>query len=376
MTLAAPSSTLQHASAGPMGNEGKTGRIGALDGWRGLAILLVLVDHAGEMMRKGRLHTATRTGATGVGIFFALSGFLITTILLAEQNKFGHIDLLRFYLRRVFRLLPSVLVFLGALFILRELHILPMPGVQLLAPLLLFRNYISGDWGVGWYTSHFWSLTVEEHFYLIWPLLLLATRANVKVLTAIALGIAAWREVSLHYRLFPGLWAPGRTDIRIDSILWGCILAIVLAHPQMREKLTKVFSGWVLFALLIVDVVSNILHGQHYYSAFEPVILALLVVWPILHPASALRRFLDLPALRAVGAISYSLYIWQQMWLLFPGVPVLFPRLQTFPVNLVVSFLCAIASYLLVEQPFIRLGRRVVPPAGQSANPSEQVAAA
>jgi peptidoglycan/LPS O-acetylase OafA/YrhL len=341
-------------------------RIGALDGWRGFAILLVLVDHAEETSRSRWVHAATRTGATGVGIFFALSGFLITTLLLAEKAKSGRIRLGRFYLRRVFRLLPSVLVFLGTLFCLRQLNILPIPMVQLLAPLLLFRNYIGGNWGAGWYTGHFWSLTVEEHFYLIWPLLLLATRANLKWLAGIALSIAAWREVSFHLNLLPGPWAPGRTDIRIDSLLWGCILAVVFSRPALREKLGKTLNAWVMLALVAIDVASNALHGWHYYSAFEPIILALLVVWPILYPQSGLRRFLDLPALQAVGKISYSLYIWQQLWLLFPGVPMPFHTLQSFPVNLVMSFVCATASYFLVEKPFIGLGRRVTSSTAQT----------
>ncbi len=345
-------------------------RIGALDGWRGFAILLVLVDHAGEMAQSRWVHAGTRLGATGVGIFFALSGFLITTLLLGEKAKSGRIRLGRFYVRRVFRLLPAVLVFLGTLFCLRELNILPIPTVQLLAPLLLFRNYIGGDWGAGWYTGHFWSLTVEEHFYLIWPLLLLATRANLKWLAGIALSVAAWREVSLHYNLLAGPWAPGRTDIRIDSLLWGCILAVVFSRPELREKLRKALNAWVMLALLAIDVAANVLHGQHYYSAFEPIVLGLLVVWPILYPASGLRRFLDLSALQAVGKISYSLYIWQQLWLLFPGVPMPFHVLQSFPVNLLMSFVCAAACYFLVEKPFIELGRRVTSsPARTAAQP-------
>jgi peptidoglycan/LPS O-acetylase OafA/YrhL len=346
-------------------------RIGALDGWRGLAILLVLVDHAAEMSRTPWIHKVTRTGATGVGIFFALSGFLITSLLLSEQQKRGRVRLGGFYLRRLFRIVPSVLVFIAVLACLRAAGVLPIPNLELLSPIFLFRNYIGGNWGVGWYTGHFWSLTVEEHFYLIWPLLLLATRANLKVLAGLAIAVAGWRAVSLHYQLLPGPWAPGRTDIRIDSLLWGCILAIVCTRPELREKLKRGLTGWVMLALVAVDVASNIRNGQHDYSFFEPIILALLVVWPVLHPASALRRFLDHPVLGFFGRISYSLYIWQQLWLLMPGVPMPFPRLQTFPVNIVMALACAVVCYYTVEEPFIRLGRRVAALAApQTAHPS------
>ncbi len=348
-------------------------RIGALDGWRGVAILLVLADHAGEMSNNPWIHKATRTGATGVGIFFALSGFLITTLLLAEREKLGRIRVGSFYVRRVFRILPSALVFLTALFCLREFNILPVTRLQLASSLFLFRNYIHSDWNAGWYTDHFWSLMVEEHFYLLWPMLLLATRANLKALTGIALAVAGWRAVSLRYHLLPGPWAPGRTDIRIDSLLWGCILAIMFTRPELREKLKHAAAGWVMLLLIAIDMLSNFLHGQHDYSFYEPIILALLVVWPILHPASGLRRFLDLAPLRFVGGVSYSFYIWQELWLLFPGAPAPFHRLQAFPFNLAMAFFCGVTSYYVVERPCIQWGRRLTRSAAKpSLNPSPQ----
>jgi peptidoglycan/LPS O-acetylase OafA/YrhL len=345
-------------------------RIGALDGWRGAAILLVLVDHAGELSHNPWVHKLTRCGATGVGIFFALSGFLITTLLLRERQKLGRIRVGAFYCRRVLRIVPSVVVFLGALFCLRELHILQVTRLELASSLFLFRNYIPSNWGTGWYTDHFWSLMVEEHFYLLWPLVLLTTRANLKALTAIALMVAGWRAVSLHFHLLAGPWAPGRTDIRADSLLWGCILAIIFARPELRERLKRAIPGWVMLLLVAIDVASNILHGQHDYSAYEPFILALLVVWPILYPDSILRQSLDLAPLRFVGTVSYSLYIWQQMWMLFPGAPMPFPRLQAFPLNVVMAFCCGVVCYYAVEKPFIQLGRRLIlRPANQERNP-------
>jgi len=355
-------------------------RIGALDGWRGVAILLVLADHAGETSNSSAIHAATRVGATGVGIFFALSGFLITSLLLAEKRKLGRIRLGDFYRRRFFRIVPPVLVFLAALLLLRRLGLVPVTNLQVLSSIFLFRNYLHSDWGAGWYTGHLWSLTVEEHFYLFWPLLLIATRARLRPLVALALSVAAWRAVSLHYHFLAGPWAPGRTDIRIDSLLWGCIVAIVLTRPGLRDRFKRGFTVWILLFLILVDIGSNIGHRQHNYSFYEPVILALLVVWPVLHPKSVLRRLLDAPLLKFVGTISYSLYIWQEMWLLFPRTPVLFPRMQAFPVNIVMAFCCAIASYYLVEKPFIGLGRRLTARAPGAAAPSapsfHQIAAA
>jgi peptidoglycan/LPS O-acetylase OafA/YrhL len=332
-------------------------RIGALDGWRGMAILLVLIDHAGELSHSSLIHKATRVGATGVGIFFALSGFLITSLLVSEKAKTGRILLARFYVRRIFRIVPSVLVFLLTLLCLRYFGLLQVTNLQVASSLLLFRNYIPSDWGAGWYTAHFWSLMVEEHFYLVWPLLYIFTRANVKILTALALAVAAWRAVSFHFHLLPGPWAPGRTDVRIDALLWGCILAIVFSRPEWRDKLKRMLSGKLLLLLVFIDIVSNLGNGQHNYSVYEPIILALLVVWPILYSNSVLRRILDLRALALIGKVSYSLYIWQQLWMLFPGAPMLFPRLQAFPLNVLIALCCGVASYYGVEKPCIELGR-------------------
>ena len=333
-------------------------RIGALDGWRGIAVLLVVVDHAAEMSGSGWIHRVTRTGATGVGLFFAMSGFLITSLLLEEQTRHGRIRLGAFFVRRFFRIVPSMVVFLAVILCLRQLNILQVTWLHISSCVLLFRNYLGGDWGAGWYTGHFWSLMVEWHFYLLWPFLLRLTKAKLPVLISLALAVAGWRAISLHYHLLPGPWAPGRTDIRIDSLLWGCILAIAFTRPRIREKLKGWTPAWAMLLLVLVDVASNVIHGQQNYSAYEPPILALLVVWPLLHPANALRRFLDRPWLCFLGRISYSVYIWQQIWLLFPGTPMPFPRLQTFPVNVALAFACGIASYFVVEEPFIRLGKR------------------
>jgi peptidoglycan/LPS O-acetylase OafA/YrhL len=347
-------------------------RIRALDGWRGVAILLVLIDHGAELSHSGLIHKATRVGATGVGIFFALSGFLITTLLLREKKKWGRIDFGKFYLRRVFRILPPVFTYLASLVVLAYLHKLQISRLDLLSCIFLFRNYLVTNylvtnWGWSLYTGHLWSLMVEEHFYLFWPFLLVFTRGNLKALMGLSLSVAVWRAVSFHYQLFPGVWPPCRTDVRLDSLLWGCILAIMLSDPKWVDFLKRRLSGWIIAALVAIDIVSNVRHGQHDYSWFEPIILALLLVWPVLFPDTLLGRPLETKLLRWIGRISYSLYIWQQFWLLFPTAPKVFPSLQQFPVNIGFAFACAIVSYYMIEQPSIALGRRLIALTDRSA---------
>jgi len=116
-------------------------------------------------------------------------------------------------------------------------------------------------------------------------------------------------------------------------------------------------SGKVMLCLLALEILPTFERGPHYYSFYEPIVLSLLLVWPILHAKSMLRIILDSPVLVSLGKISYSLYLWQGFWLLFSATPKPFPRLQSFPANIILALLCAIASFYLVEQPFIKLGR-------------------
>jgi len=347
-------------------------RIPAFDGWRGIAILLVLVDHAAELTHSGIIHKVTRVGATGVGLFFALSGFLITSRLLEEHGRSGKIDLKKFYIRRAFRLLPPTMMYLTVLAILTVLGVIAVTREQWFSSLFFYRNYIpAAIESSGWFTAHFWSLNIEEHFYLLWPALLLLTRRRLFVPITLAFSVAAWRYTAGHCEMFStDLWFPGRTDVRLDSLLWGCILAMVMCDPGLRRRISGYFTGAVFLLLTAIDVISNVLHGKHDYSPYEPLILALIVVWPVLRPSNTLSVLLEWEPLKWVGRLSYSLYVWQQLWLLFPGVAAPFGRFQHLPLNLCAVFATASLSYYLIEKPMIGLGHRLTsarkkPPVGE-----------
>src|SRR5262249_54819702 len=151
---------------------------------------LVLICH-------GLPYGLARHGAIGVDLFFGLSGFLIGTRLLEERRRTARIHLVAFYIRRSFRILPPYLAYLVALTALAAVGVLATPGRELASCLLFVRNYLIPTAGGGWYTGHFWSLAVEEHFYLIWPVLLIvwgARNAAWKV-AMLAGAVAAWRIV-------------------------------------------------------------------------------------------------------------------------------------------------------------------------------------
>jgi peptidoglycan/LPS O-acetylase OafA/YrhL len=335
--------------------------IPALDGWRGVAILLVLLDHSTEGVNFGRIDHFFRVGATGVGLFFALSGFLITTRLMEEKERYGKIRLDKFYTRRVCRLIPASLTYLIVIGILTLAGVLTVTREQWFASLLFFRNYIPMDLpSGGWFTAHFWSLAVEEHFYLIWPALLILTRGRAIVPAVIATVVAAWRYADLHYHVVHAtLWFPGRTDVRFDGLLWGCVLAILLLRPGFKQLMSRFYPWWLWLACLGVYLVSNLLSGRHNYSPYEPALIALIMIWPVLHTENWLSKLLELPILKWVGHLSYSLYVWQQLWLVFPDAPTPFGAFQRLPLNILCIFASASLSYYFIEKPMVNLGHRL-----------------
>src|ERR1700751_4859827 len=146
-------------------------RIRTLDGWRGLAIVLVTAQHA-AIWSRFRYRIWANLGSLGVDIFFVVSGYIITLRLLEEMERTSTIDLRSFYCRRAFRMLPLVCAYLLTLTILSASITLPgFHTSEILGSLFFFRNYQVAATGDGFYTMHFWSLAVEEHFYLLWPAL-------------------------------------------------------------------------------------------------------------------------------------------------------------------------------------------------------------
>src|ERR1700722_6925634 len=174
--------------------EDKTRYIPTLDGWRALAILLVIAHHAGTAFYGEKEYYAsspTRFGIWGVPVFFGLSGLLITKLLLEEFDRTGAISLKGFYIRRSFRILPPVFMYIMTVAALGLL----VSKTELASSFFFFRNYLPGSLG-GIYTNHLWSLAVEEHFYLVWPGLLvwIGVRRGLAAAISIAVALALWQS--------------------------------------------------------------------------------------------------------------------------------------------------------------------------------------
>lgn len=321
-------------------------RIAVLDGWRGIALLLVLLEHVVTSITGSYPFSWTQTGQHGVTLFFVLSGFLITARL-----KEGNLDLKKFYIRRFFRLMPVAWAYLATVEVVGlllghswiSLH-------ELAACVFFFRNYIGGQATV--YAGHFWSLSMEEQFYLVWPLLLLlaGSRRAAWIATAGAFACAFFRlENWTHYNR---LWESFHTEVRADALFTGCVLALILSG-RSREPILRFAGRATLPALALLLYCFYAFHWLP--PLMESVAFALLIAATLSSPVSRLRKVLESRVLVWVGSVSYSVYVWQQVFIM----PRWHGAARILMYGLMPIF--ALASYYLIEKPCTRLGQKLTP---------------
>jgi peptidoglycan/LPS O-acetylase OafA/YrhL len=348
------------------------GYIPTLDGWRAIAILLVLVDHS--IFRTFRPYGWTLVGGHGVEIFFILSGYLITGKLLEDDS------LPRFYTRRAFRILPILLAYLFVVSVLGfVLHRIPLLRSEVISSALFVRNYFvyltATSTGVGWFTGHLWSLAIEEQFYLIWPLVLLSVGKGTprRQALAVTLLFGFWTaiyilvHVARLFHLGGWAWIP---HLNYAGLVVGCLLRIAFSDVRAVETINKIFTGRSALVVTILFVYIAMLHAGS--TLLDPLFCGLAVCATLVEPNAWVGRMLELPFLRWIGRLSYSLYIWQQLFLAFGETLRPFGFFSQFPINFA-SLLCvSCLSYYLLERPMMRLGheltsgRRAVQPAAEA----------
>lgn len=317
-------------------------RIPTLDGWRGIAILMVIACHTSMTLGS---RTYERLGTHGVTIFFVLSGYLITSRLLSERARDGSISLRSFYIRRFFRLMPAAWAYLLFCTLVALENREPIASVFLVPSLLCFRNYVDVTGPAA--TSHFWSLSIEEQFYFVWPSILLLTGRKKAFWIAIcgAVAIALWRYrcwdliITLHPQTI------FETEYRADALLVGCAAAFV--QPKIRTLL----RNWMALPLLIL-IGYRIAMGSPLVPLYESVAIALLILLTSQNATAIFGRVLDSKLLSWIGLLSYSLYLWQEILFGAHTVPGVLATLL-----LVVT--AALVSYFFIEQPSIEWGRSV-----------------
>ena len=345
--------------------------IPTLDGWRALSITLVILHHSQIQsaipILGPLLQSLARFGELGVELFFAISGLLICSRLLDEESSAGHINVNAFYVRRFFRILPAALFYLLVIAILAALHIIPVFPSDWFASLFFFRNYAMlfeylnhSPLPLHWYTGHFWSLSMEEHFYLVLPAVLVAfKRTRRYVLTGMAISVALWRMVLTHV-LHHDYQFNFRTDTHVDALLIPAIIALAL-YPLMRSEAARKYIPAWSFPMFAATELFLLNVKVPCFFTLQAIVLPLLILSTALHPNTVQGRILEAKPFRWIGWISYSLYLWQQLFfgVNFAGSPPGLALLRKPPINLLALLLCATCSHYVIEKPFIRLGHKL-----------------
>jgi peptidoglycan/LPS O-acetylase OafA/YrhL len=305
----------------------------------------------------------------GVHLFFVLSGFLITWLLLREHERSGSISLKGFYLRRTLRIFPAYYAFVAicvALDLLRgDARVRPV----ILPALTYTVNYYNALHGHPTNSmTHAWSLAVEEQFYLLWPFLFLLAipygrRGVARVLVGAITAVAVWRSFLFLQRIVGEAYVYNAFDARFDNLAVGCLLAVVLTTPSLVRRVGALpmpaWSPLVTVALLVVS--RSLISDRWHYSlglTVDAGLVAVLIVQLLSlhqHPA---WRWLDRPSVKYLGILSYPLYLYHGYGIsVGRRLPVAQP-LQL-AVGIGASILIAAGSYHLLEKPFLRLKDRL-----------------
>jgi peptidoglycan/LPS O-acetylase OafA/YrhL len=338
----------------------------SLDGWRAIAILWVLEGHS-ALWKWGTLSNGwlRDTDSRGVQLFFALSGFLICTRLLREEERDGSISLRSFYTRRVFRIQPAAMTYLFVVVLLSVCGVIPHFWSAIAGGALMVRNVWPTALKPGyWYTAHFWSLAIEEHFYLLLPgFLVLFRRSRLAILLGTVVVLEIWQAVVFstpRLQNAVGWQVAQRTDIAMGGILLGSAFAVAFTHEGVLRFAVSIVRPWV--ALLYAAIVFLFAARHHSSLAQTPLmtVYSILIIATVLHPESVSTKLLELAPVRFLGTISYSLYLWQQLFSNGEEVPPPHSLYSHVLLCWCATFACAIASYYLIERPLIRYGHRIV----------------
>jgi peptidoglycan/LPS O-acetylase OafA/YrhL len=361
----------------------------ALDGLRGVAALMVFGFHflqaAPSAGWVGRLKSVASVGQSGVDLFFVLSGFLITGILLDEKTS--RRPLFTFYGRRAVRIFP---LYYAALviyfFVLPAVHHAPGPGLTSFGwyavyaqnVLSTFRWEISGP-------GHFWSLAVEEHFYVVWPLVVL--HASTRGVVRSALALIAVSVVARVLLIAAGFEVFYFTLCRLDGLAGGSLLAVAVRAPDSSRAVRRTGAAAVAVAVAVCAPAYAALSGagSTYLQVLKPLCWAVLYVGVVAvlvssRPTAPLVAPFSWRVLRSVGKYSYAIYVFHP--------PIIHALLRTFPDSIPVAFaasLCcaygaAVLSWALIEAPALRWKKKLpyrsaapLPPAwpDRPAPPSE-----
>ena len=333
-------------------------RMSSLDGLRAVSILMVLLGHLSGTRNFRSVDLGIGNYAhLGVTVFFVISGFLITSLLISEQEATGGISLKLFYLRRTLRIFPASYTYLIVLTALCAVGLITVPRVSMICAFTYTINYLPGH---AWQVGHLWSLSVEEQFYLLWPFAFsaLGRRKGIGAAVAVmafAIFARAGARVFLigtAYRDLPMF------PMVADSLASGCILALTRSRLESQRWYLNLFRPVPALAIAAVILILNRFAEYTVIGILGTSIInigiALLVHRCVFEHKDYVGAFLNWRPVAFIGVLSYSLYVWQQLFLNKNSSS----WINAFPENILLAGGAALASYYLIETPMMGLRRR------------------
>ncbi len=352
----------------------QSSRLPSLEGWRAISIAVVLVAHSFSLAGcPAALQWVAVNlidyGNLGVRFFFLISGFLITWLLIVEYDQTGQVSLKHFYARRVLRIFPVYFAFLFVLMLLQLFTPYQQNAITWIGNLTFTTNFIED--AASSRSGHLWSLAVEEQFYFVWPTIFLLAGVASRLrrawgILSIPILTAPIFRIIGDKHLYPSILAPFfnfcPTFNFYDSIAIGCLCAILFARRHLwvqrnfeRWSTPLIVGGIIL--ILAPDIFSKLhLPGQCLHYSFQAAGFAILLLHSITAPQCGVWRVLNSKGVCHIGVLSYSIYIWQQLfcapetfglshhiwWMSFPGW-------------LLAVLVAAHISYFCLERPLFRL---------------------
>jgi peptidoglycan/LPS O-acetylase OafA/YrhL len=329
--------------------------IPSLDGLRAVSVCMVIAGHMGWVIGQKIPFVSfwiyVFWGSLGVQTFFVISGFLITLLLLKELNTTGTISLGRFYFRRALRIFPPFYAFLAVSLALTLAGVFAGKLSAFIVAATYTTNYLGGGSDL---LEHTWSLSLEEQFYLLWPaaLLLLGTRKSIKLAVWLILLSPLSRIVTYYLAPNHRALVGGMLHSGLDSIMFGCLLALLWHDSRFNQFIQPLLRGWVaalsgLFVLVLSPALQ--LHFRGSYSlvigfTFNAICISQILLYVVRVPNSALGWVLNTRVLRHLGVISYGIYLWQHMFTRSNSM-------RFVPWNLLAILVCAELSHWLIEKP-------------------------
>ena len=331
----------------------------SLDGLRALSICLVLLGHLSGTRGFGRLDLGIGDYARlGVVVFFVISGFLITRLMVSEHAKRGRVSLKLFYARRALRLFPAAYAFIACVCLLWWAGVVHLQARDIWHAVTYTVNYLPGR---SWQIGHLWSLSVEEQFYLIWPctFVLLGSRRAGWVAAGVILFGPVARSCSWLFLRGTPYYDLEMFPMVADSLAMGCLLAKIGGWLEGKTWYLQLFRPAYSAGLVVLILALNRYSGYTVVGVFGASVinasLAVLIHRSVYCSGDWFGRVLNWKPVAFVGVLSYSLYLWQQLFLNRNS----FAWVNAFPQNLGFAVAAALGSYFLLEKPLLRLRHRL-----------------